>query len=581
MQKYLVDAAEIAWQEGSPVSVEYQDIYWHRGSPLEEKSSVFVEPLLSLIGHPEGQTQVTVCELGFGFGLNCLLTAAAWSNFPVNCHLNFIAIEKHPLPPDLLRSFLADKQFAHADALLADWPPPWRGQHLLWLAPNIRLLLVLDDVESALGNLDANVDCWYLDGFAPARNAAMWQDRLYRMMFARSRKGARVATYSAAGSVRRGLVAAGFEAATRPGFGHKREMLTATRPGTWKIARHGGEKVMILGAGLAGSFCAEALERRNMEPLLVDSGEPGPSMIPQLSVLPQLAKVAETRYRLSLSATQYMRSAPGFHASGLEWFGRSRDEMTRLREIAAIFPDEAIETRDESVYFHLAGWLAFSEVQTALKTPVKKFRVTGIKPGWRCFGDAGSDFLEADHLILATGYNASLLPEQLQIRAIRGQAISAGTSDVRHVINGLVTIFPGIQGRSVISGTYEVGKEPIVREEDTARLIFHARKYARIDDSRVLPWAAVRAVSRDRLPIVGAAPDWNALPGVNRISDVTEMQPGLHYCTALGSRGATHARLLAEHLVGKLLGEPGALGLKEQQLLAPARFVIRDQNRPS
>jgi len=565
MQSYLVDTADIDWEEGNPVSKRYGDIYWHRGAPLEEKSQVFVEPLLSLVGKPEPQSQVTVCELGFGFGLNCLLTAQAWQQLPETCQLNFVSVEKHPVDLPELTRFLGTLDFPHSNALLNGYPPPYRGQHVIWLAPNIRLLLIFEDVERALGNLDAEVDCWYMDGFAPARNEAMWEPPLYRKMFARSRPGARVATYSAAGDVRRGLERAGFETGKRPGFGHKKEMLFATRPGTWEAAAHGRESISIVGAGLAGLFCFEALKRRRLTCELYDSGQAGPSSIPQLTVLPQLARAAETRYRFSLAASQFMQDAPGYHPSGLHWIGRTDEETIRLREIAQEFPDSLIEVRDNGAYYHQAGWLSYHELKDHLQPETTRTHIDNI------------DNVSSDHTILATGFNRSLLPEQLQVRAIRGQAIEVGTHNIQQVINSLATIFPTVNGRSVVSGTYENIDSDIVRDEETQSLLETARQYADIDDSDVTPWAGVRAVSRDRLPIIGQAPDWQAAEEVNRVSALNSFQHGLHYCTAFASRGATHARLCAEHTVSRMLGEPAALGLDEQQLLSPARFVVRDR----
>ncbi len=582
MQTYLVEHARVTWEEGSPVSDQYDDVYWHRGAPLEEKTQVFVEPLLSMIGQPPGRSQVTVCELGFGFGMNCLLTARAWQHMPSDCHLNLVSIEKHPVDPQELAQFLKHLDLPHTEPLLSQYPPPYRGQHVIWLAPNIRLLLILDEAEAALGNLDAQVDCWYLDGFAPSRNDAMWQASLYRKMFARSRPGALVATYSAAGEVRRGLERAGFQTSKRPGFGNKREMLTAARPGSWQIAEHGRETVSILGAGLAGLFCLEALQQRNISCEIIDNGIAGPSAIPQLTVMPQLARAAETRYRFSLAASQFMQQAPGFHQTGLHWIGRTEEETIRLKEIAAVFPDSLIESRKDGAFFHQAGWLSFGDINQQLAPEPKmanivQYQRSSENRGWTCLDDQGTAIASTNHLILATGFNRTLLPEQLQVRAIRGQAVDVGTNDLQHVINSLVTIFPTVNGRSIISGTYENIDDDRVRDEETQSLISTAGQYVDLDGSQARPWTGIRAVSRDRLPVIGEAPDWRSVEQVNRTSALKHFQSGLHYCTAFASRGATHARLCAEHTVSRLLGEPSALGLEEQQLLSPARFVIRDR----
>lgn len=595
---YLCDFAELDWDDGTPRSGTYGDIYWNKGSPIAEKKHVFVSPFERHIGELPSHSQVTIGELGFGFGINCLLTADLWQKMPKDRMLNYVSIEKHPIKPGALAKCIGEYNFAFADELNAQYPPPYRGQHVIWLAQNIRLLLVFDDVNPALANLDAQVDFWYLDGFAPSKNEEMWQGDLFRKLYSRSRAGTRITSYSVAGSVRRGLDQAGFQILKVPGFGQKKEMLTATRPGTWSARTHGTQSVAIIGAGIAGQYCAEALERRNIESQLIDRGLPGPSHIPQLSVLPQLAATAETKYRLSLNASQYMRHSAAFHPSGLLWRGKDEQECERLKAISAHFPDDLIEAISEFDFqYHQAGWLNFHELCTTLSIKTTDAHVDRIvySGQWQCLGRqaAHTDEKEslvatADHLIIATGYSTTLLPPQLTVSGIRGQAMSVATQGIDQIINSSVTIFPTAplsehlpeqQGRSVISGTYARTDDLTFNPDDAAHLLAEARKHIKIDDSTAEHYMGIRAIARDRLPVIGPAPDWHALEQVNRLSAVTSLQPGLHFCSAFGSRGATHARLCAEHVVSKLLGEPAALGLAEQHLLSPARFMVRDQTR--
>ncbi len=572
---YLLPNASLEWQEGTPVSSTYEDIYWHRGAALEEKSSVFVEPALSLA---DPNSPFTVAELGFGFGINCLLTAEAW---PENARLNFISIEKHPVSHSDLRKLLSGFDFRYADQLLSQYPPAYRGSHVIWLSPRIRLLLIFEDVSAALTNLDAGVDAWYLDGFAPSRNEDMWTNPIYRVMFARSRTGAIVSTYSAAAQVRRGLAAAGFEVERVTGFGRKKEMLKARRSGAWQPMESSSPRVAVIGAGLAGRYCTEALQRRELDVTVIDSGQAGPSTITQLAVFPQLALAAEARYRFSLAALRYMKDAPGFYCSGLRWIGRTPEEAERLIQIAAMFPDSLIEVQsDASVLFKTAGWLAPDEMPAIQCLPATVSKVTARDNHWICeSAEAGA--LEFDQVIMATGFNRTLLPNELQVRAIRGQAISVPSNNIDEVLNSNATVFPTWQGRSIISGTYSRSDALEPSDEDTAELLADAAPLIaaerRISAQDIKPLVGVRAVSRDRLPIVGEAPNWAALETSNRVSSIKEFQSGLHFCTAFGSRGATHARLCAEHLVSKLLNEPAALGLGEQAMLSPARFTIRDR----
>jgi tRNA 5-methylaminomethyl-2-thiouridine biosynthesis bifunctional protein len=591
MQPYLLPNAAIDWEGDTATSPDYEDIYWHRGAAVEEKQHVFVNPLSELLNsgllsselldpHKQG-IQLSIGELGFGFGINFLLTAAFWAReMPESARLNFVSIEKHPVEVSTLAARLKHHHFPHADRLLEQYPPGYVGQHTLWIAPNIRLLLVFQDVNTALGNLDAQIDFWYLDGFSPSRNTDMWSLPIFKKLFARSRPGARLSTYSVAGKVRDGLRRAGFEPQKRPGFGNKHEMLIASKAGTWQPRVLSDQAVTVIGGGLAGHFCAEALQRRGIEFQLIDGGGTRPSDIPQLAVFPQLAAAAEARYRFSLLAHQYMQSATGFHQTGLNWQPRSELQTSRLPRIAGQFPDSLIELHeDDSITFADGGWFSFTEMRTSLDLDIIDRTIDDIVYAdghWQIY--AGGDLVTSSpNVILTTGHHTGLTGSQLDLRAIRGQAITVKSTGINHVVTGEATLFPDINGVSVVSGTYARSRELEVDQADSDSLLEAARSMHEVGEF-IEAFVGIRAASRDRLPIVDGIPYGDDRGRIQRASDGApkNYQPGLYTCTAFGSRGATHARLCAEHLVSKIAGEPAALDLTHQRMLAATRFAIRD-----
>lgn len=579
---YLLEPASLNWEEGTPSSNTFEDIYWHRNQALQEKQYVFVDSVKRQLGEAaeSDNLQYTVAELGFGFGINCLLTAEFWRSLPTTSQLNLVSFEKYPVPIADLRQLLSGYNFSFTQTLLDQYPPSYRGQHVIWLADNIRLLLVLDDAERGLANLDAEVDHWYLDGFAPSRNPELWDASTMRRVFAHCRQGAAVSTYSAAGHVRRALERSGFLVEKRPGYGNKREMLSAAAPGQWTPKQKLRDTVAVIGGGIAGHYCAEALHRRGQPFRLIDSGKPGASKVPQLSVFPQLAVEPEAKYRFSLVASQYMHHSRGFYHDGMNWQPRSPEEGERLRQIAELFPDDMIETLpDGSLNYHLAGWLSSRDLFEELSLEFEQQNIQDIdwRGTWHCHNSKGEIVASSEQLIVATGFDRQLIDPALNIRAIRGQAISIKSTNLPGILNSHVTLFPGYQGRSVVSGTYARSDDLTPRDADTSDLLSAATSLHAIDTSEVEPWVGVRAVSRDRLPMIGPMPDWQAVAEVNRLSALTCYVPGLHVCTAFGSRGATHARLCAEHVVSKLLGEPAALALEHQWMLSPARFELRDR----
>jgi len=91
---------------------------------------------------------------------------------------------------------------------------------------SVDLTVMIGDARETLPKWSGSVDAWFLDGFAPARNPQMWEAPLMAALASASAPGATFATYTVAGFVRRGLMAAGFDVEKTPGYGTKREMLS-------------------------------------------------------------------------------------------------------------------------------------------------------------------------------------------------------------------------------------------------------------------------------------------------------------------------------------------------------------------
>jgi len=222
------EAPDLDWQPGDlPVSRRYGDAYYSATDGLAEARHVFLagNRLAARFQRAEGYQ---IAELGFGTGLNMLAAWALWQERAApGAVLRFTSFERHPMgAADMARALARWPELApRSEALLSAWPVS--GAVTL---PGLRLLIVPGDARETVPAWTGLADAWFLDGFAPARNPEMWEPALLSAVFARTRPGGTAATFSAAGAVRRGLAAAGFEVSRARGFGPKREMLTARRP---------------------------------------------------------------------------------------------------------------------------------------------------------------------------------------------------------------------------------------------------------------------------------------------------------------------------------------------------------------
>lgn len=294
----------LSWRAGLPISQQFDDPYFSIDNGLAETRYVF----LRHNGIPERWQHwpwaqapcFNIIETGFGTGLNFLATWQQWresrKNLPKNTGwLHFTSIEKYPLDKEQLQQALAlwPELASLTQQLLDKYPLALAGpQHLTWPAEKISLTLWFADVKDALQEISAPVHAWYLDGFAPAKNPEMWNDCLYQGMrrisqnsdFFSSTVQPTLATFTAAGTVRRGFKGAGFSLQKSKGFGRKREMLHGQfnfsqgpeQPSYyWQkpwLQRQSvsAQEIAIIGAGLAGCFTARALAERGYQVSIFD-----------------------------------------------------------------------------------------------------------------------------------------------------------------------------------------------------------------------------------------------------------------------------------------------------------------------
>lgn len=178
-------------------------------------------------------TTFEIGELGFGTGLNACETWRQWKQArPPQGHLTFTSFELYPMSgEDIGRALSRWPEIeAEKSALVAAWPASPEGIVSLDLDPHTRLRVVCGPALAGVEHADRIFDAWFLDGFAPSRNADMWSPELMQAVFAHTRPSGTFATYAAAGFVRRNLAAAGFAVERRKGFAGKREMLCGVRP---------------------------------------------------------------------------------------------------------------------------------------------------------------------------------------------------------------------------------------------------------------------------------------------------------------------------------------------------------------
>ena len=217
----------LTWREDKiPVSTQFDDPYYSLDNGLAETHHVFLSGNNLPARFVDG---LRIAELGFGTGLNFIATLEQWRKSRVEGKFHFTSFEAFPMTPtDMIKAYeqfpeianIASEIAPHLEKLLATGTLSLHDAHLH---------LITGDARETVLHWDAQADCWYLDGFSPAKNPELWDGNLMKAVYAKTCSGGTAATYTAAGFVRRNLSDAGFNVERVKGFGLKRHMSVARK----------------------------------------------------------------------------------------------------------------------------------------------------------------------------------------------------------------------------------------------------------------------------------------------------------------------------------------------------------------
>ncbi|MBS1300983.1 tRNA (5-methylaminomethyl-2-thiouridine)(34)-methyltransferase MnmD [Loktanella sp. SALINAS62] len=215
--------ARLTWKDTPhgfvPVSDLFDDPYYSLGGGAAETAHVFLRGNGLPARFRDG---FHIAELGFGTGLNFLCALHAFRSTGISGQLHFTSFELHPMTrADRMRA-LAPFDHLPLAVLDIDDPTDLSG-------PDFSLRVIAGDANDTLPAWPGLADAWFLDGFSPAKNPALWQPALLQEVAAHCVTGGTCATYSAAGHVRMALADAGFTVTRVPGYGHKRHMTTGIK----------------------------------------------------------------------------------------------------------------------------------------------------------------------------------------------------------------------------------------------------------------------------------------------------------------------------------------------------------------
>ena len=627
----------LEWRGTVPYAARFGDVYYSVDDPQGEVRHTFLGGTgFTDLCHKD---RLCVAETGFGTGLNFLEAWETWSrNAGPDAYLTFLSVEAFPLSRGDLRrahdAFPDHRQ--RSEELIAAWPGAIPGIHRIRLAQGrIRLILLIGDAAAMLAALSFQADAWFLDGFAPSRNPDMWRPEVLAQVARNSAPGARLASFTAAGEVRRGLSAQGFVVEKRPGFGRKRDCITATFNGSgasndlpWHVPPAPlpkDSRIAIVGDGIAGRAVARALRDRHRSTIRIAGDRSrayAASTLPRALIAPKLIRGDQpfaTFWRQAYwDAVRELETLDG----GDVWVGPrglriDADDAAGLEKLQKLesdlnWPPDCLRSigRDNAIPGGLfvsqagsvdpAALLARLGDAPEIDSDVGEVRRDGDT--WHLLDHNGRLLLQADAVILACGPGASALlpgvPGGFGMRIGAGQClVLRGQSGPDHAVlnNGYWTAADA-NGRFVLGATAtpRAPLAPVPVSASATEELLH-RQGTLLADHRAqveAAWTGLRCDTGDHLPLAGPVQDPESF--ARDYADLADgkpsggmpdatYQPGLFTLSALGARGFQGAFLAADLIAALIDGGPAPVSDAVRHALAPSRFQIRaiTRNRSS
>ncbi|WP_047248257.1 bifunctional tRNA (5-methylaminomethyl-2-thiouridine)(34)-methyltransferase MnmD/FAD-dependent 5-carboxymethylaminomethyl-2-thiouridine(34) oxidoreductase MnmC [Chromobacterium subtsugae] len=565
--------AQLDWQDGQPTSIAFCDVYFSRDAGLDETRHVFLQhnQLAERFAALPQRGQFTIAETGFGTGLNFL---CAWQCFeqhaPADARLHFVSAEKYPLTPQDLSRALAlwPELAAQSNQLLRQYDMLTPGWHRLLLAGGrVSLTLMVGDVLDVLPQLDARVDAWFLDGFAPSKNPDMWQQPLFDQMARLSAPGATFATFTSAGAVRRGLTAAGFQVEKAPGHGQKRHIsrgwLQTAAAMPWQAPwfarppqRWRERSAIVVGGGVAGASTAHSLAVRGWQVTLIErmprlasaaSGNPQGVLYTKLSPhLTPLSRLVLSGYAYSLRTLRELLPEDGenWRACGVLQLAHEAKEGEKQQALAELGLPEAVmrkldrEQASElagvalpsgGLFFPQGGWVhppalvarlaAHPNIAVRTSHTVLELEYDQNERHWLASDESGPLALASVVVLAGAAETAQFdATSHLPLKKIRGQVTSiAATPDSERlatVLCGEGYISPARGGRHCLGATFKFDSDDLAVNdaEHAENLQMLAELAPQLHDGLTSGGrgaldgrAAFRCTSPDYLPLIGPA----------------------------------------------------------------------------
>jgi len=220
MERQLIETADGSKTLFIP---EMNEQYHSLNGALTESIYVFLQQ--GFLAHKANS--LSIFEVGFGTGLNALITALEANNSKRKTH--FVSIEKYPISQNEILELNYGSLFSKEAIQLFQKMHDAEWNRKVMISDYFSIQKINADLKTYNFPKDEKFDIIYFDAFGPDKQPNMWQNDIFLKIYSACRQDAIFVTYSAKGEIRRNLAACGFEMERLPGPPGKRQMLRGTK----------------------------------------------------------------------------------------------------------------------------------------------------------------------------------------------------------------------------------------------------------------------------------------------------------------------------------------------------------------
>jgi len=202
---------------------ELDETYHSRNGAISEALHVFIKQGYNRMASAN-LTEINVFEIGFGTGLNALVTAIESNRSKIKTE--FTTIEPYPIPSALIEQLNYGSFLNNVDLYSQIHNADWNKKMVI--TPTFNIIKMLDKLEETT-LLPSYFDVIFFDAFAPKKQPELWTADIFNKLYESLKPNGVLTTYSAAGQLKRDLKSVGFTLDHPAGANGKREMTVAIK----------------------------------------------------------------------------------------------------------------------------------------------------------------------------------------------------------------------------------------------------------------------------------------------------------------------------------------------------------------